>query len=174
MKTRIKLITLAVFLAVLVAVPVYATTNITKPTPSNKVTPTDKINANGIAALKTTAELSTLPTDPTTLKDMVPNTAEDTEARILIKRSRFLMWTHDLQHVMWGQFGNGYFVGVDNLGKKAWGIYNGGVFAGFYDGEFFYGRYGAGNWKAKNLFGLPAAYGRFTISPMTVATTITP
>jgi hypothetical protein len=173
MKTYTKAVALVFLLAVLVAVPVYAAPNTTSITPSNKAIPSDK-RVYAAANLKALADYISLPSDPTALKELVPSTAEDTEARIKPVRSRFLMWTHDLEHVMWGHFGNGYFVGTDNLGKKAWGIYSGGVFAGFYDGEFFSGRYAAGSWKAQNLFGLRSAYGRFTVAPLAVATSATP
>ena len=108
-----------------------------------------------------------------TLKERIPKTLEETEALVMPVRSRFLMWTKDLTHVMWGSFGNGHFVGTDNLGRRAWGIYYQGVFAGFYDGEFFYGRYSNGCWKAQNLFGLPQSYGRYTVAPFPVPTTAT-
>jgi hypothetical protein len=78
-------------------------------------------------------------------------------------RDRFILWTHDGKNVMWGQFGNGFFVGEDNNGKQAWGIYYKGTFMGFYDGEQFAGRYwGYGRmlaWKAEGLFGLDGTWG---------------
>lgn len=74
-------------------------------------------------------------------------------------RARFLMWTYDGVHIMWGFCGNGRFTGTDNLGNHCWGIYGKGVFAGFYEGEFFWGRYSNGTWKAQGLFkpGKPTA-----------------
>lgn len=79
--------------------------------------------------------------------------------------TRFLMWTDDGRHIMWGTRANGYFVGHDNLGKTAWGIYNTKIFAGFYDGEFFYGRYSRGRWVAYGLFGLEKSGGIFVLFP---------
>ncbi|MBN1682445.1 hypothetical protein JW865_02710 [Candidatus Bathyarchaeota archaeon] len=108
------------------------------------------------------------------LKDRIPSTFEEAEALILPVRSRFLLYTKDLKHIMWGSFGNNHFVGVDNLGKRAWGIYYRGVFAGFYDGEFFWGKYSNGYWKAQNLFGLPQSYGQYTTAPMMTAITAAP
>ncbi len=75
------------------------------------------------------------------------------------------MWTGNGVHVMWGFYGNGRFVGTDNLGKRCWGIYGKGVFAGFYDGEFFYGRYASGYWKAQYLFGLENSRGEYVLFP---------
>ena len=80
------------------------------------------------------------------------------------------MWTYDGVHIMWGVFGNGRFVGTDNLGKRCWGIYGRGIFAGFYDGEFFWGRYNNGAWKAQNLFGLKYSYGKYVIFPQPTVT----
>ena len=71
------------------------------------------------------------------LKDLTPETFEAAEAEIYPIRSRFIMWTRNGLHVMWGSLGNGRFVGSDNLRKHCWGIYGKGVFAGFYNGEFF-------------------------------------
>jgi hypothetical protein len=66
---------------------------------------------------------------------------------------------------MWGYVGNGFFVGQDNLGKRCWGIYGNGVFAGFYDGGFFWGKYRNGNWKAEGLFGENCAHGKYILFP---------
>jgi hypothetical protein len=63
------------------------------------------------------------------------------------------MYTSDGKHIMWGFVGNNHFVGTDNLGKRCWRIYGKGVFAGFYDGDFLWGRYRNGNWKTEGLFG---------------------
>src|SRR3989304_560885 len=95
--------------------------------------------------------------DKAQLKEIAPATPEEAERSIYPIRTRFLMWTHDGVHIMWGVFGNGRFVGTDNLGKRCWGIYGSGIFAGFYDGEFFWGRYNNGAWKAQYLFGLRSA-----------------
>ena len=100
------------------------------------------------------------------LKESVPETYEETDSRIC-QRTRFLLYTHDGKHIMWGFVGNGYFVGTDNLGKRCWGIYGKGVFAGFYDGEFFWGKYRCGNWKAEGLFGENYTHGKYILFPTT-------
>ena len=109
--------------------------------------------------------------DESQLKALIPATPEQAEASIVSVRTRYLLWTNDGVHVMWGVFGNGRFVGTDNLGKRCWGIYGHGIFAGFYDGEFFWGKYENGAWKAQYLFGLNSAYGKFVTFPQP---TITP
>jgi len=98
------------------------------------------------------------------LEESVPGTYEETDSRIC-QRTRFLLYTHDGKHIMWGFVGNGYFVGEDNLGKRCWGIYGKGVFAGFYDGEFFWGKYRCGNWKAMGLFGENYTHGKYILFP---------
>ena len=108
--------------------------------------------------------------DEQQLKELVPATPEEAEKNILPVRTRYLMWTHDGVHIMWGVFGKGRFVGTDNLGKRCWGIYGRGVFAGFYDGEFFWGKYENGAWKAQYLFGLENSYGKYVTFPSPVAT----
>jgi hypothetical protein len=100
------------------------------------------------------------------LKEMMLGTYEETDAQIC-RRTRFLLYTHDGKHIMWGFVGNGYFVGQDNLGKRCWGIYGKGVFAGFYDGEFFWGKYCCGNWKAVGLFGENYTHGKYILFPTT-------
>ncbi len=100
------------------------------------------------------------------LKERVLETYEETDAQI-ITRVRFLLYTHDGKHIMWGYVGNGYFVGQDNQGKNCWGIYGNGVFAGFYDGEFFWGKYRCGNWKAIGLFGENYSFGKYILFPTT-------
>jgi len=102
------------------------------------------------------------------LRKAVPETYEETASRIT-QRKRFLMYTHDGVHIMWGLVGNGHFVGQDNLGKRCWGIYGNGIFAGFYDGEFFWGKYRAGNWKAFYLFGQYYSYGKYILFPLITA-----
>ena len=97
------------------------------------------------------------------LRKSVPNTYEETDAKVSAQRFRFLLYTNDGKHVMWGFVGNGHFVGTDNEGKRCWGIYGNNVFAGFYDGEFFWGKYRNGNWKAEGLFGLNAASGKYIL-----------
>lgn len=108
------------------------------------------------------------------LKPLIPKTPEETEAAIYPPRTRFLMWTHDGTHIMWGICGNGRFVGTDNLGKRCWGIYGNGIFAGFYDGEFFWGRYSNGAWRAQYLFGLRYSYGRYLLFPSPLLTAAHP
>lgn len=100
------------------------------------------------------------------LKKTVLETYEETDAKI-ITRVRFLLYTNDGEYVMWGYVGNGYFVGQDNNGKNCWGIYGNNVFAGFYDGEFFWGKYRCGNWKAIGLFGENYSFGKYILFPTT-------
>ena len=102
------------------------------------------------------------------LKELAPTTLEEAESSIYPIRTRFLMWTNDGLHIMWGVYGNGRFVGTDNMGKRCWGIYGRGVFAGFYDGEFFWGKYENNVWKAQYLFGLENSYGKFVTFPTPV------
>jgi hypothetical protein len=103
------------------------------------------------------------------LKATVPETYEETDAQIS-RGVRFLLYTHDGKHIMWGYVGNGYFVGQDNMGKRCWGIYGDGVFAGFYDSEFFWGKYRCGNWKAIGLFGENYSHGKYILFPTITAT----
>ena len=99
------------------------------------------------------------------LRANLPDTLDD--ARKLIQvRYRFLLYTHDGRHIMWGQCGNGIFIGTDNLGKRAWGIYGSQVFAGFYDGQFFWGKYRNGNWAAIDLFNMPRTHGQYFLFPI--------
>ncbi len=103
--------------------------------------------------------------DIESLRETVPDTYEETDVRISTQRTKFLLYTHDGKHIMWGVVGNGHFVGTDNLGKRCWGIYGKGIFAGLYDGEFFWGKYRGGNWKAEGLFGLNYAHGKYILFP---------
>ena len=100
------------------------------------------------------------------LKEIVPKTYEETDAQLVPTRTRFLLYTHDGKHIMWGYVGNGFFVGQDNLGKRCWGIYGKGVFAGFYDGDFFWGKYRSGHWKAVGLFGENYTHGKYILFPI--------
>jgi hypothetical protein len=104
--------------------------------------------------------------DVVELEKSVPRTYEETDAKLVPTRIRFLMYTHDGKHIIWGWVGNGYFVGTDNLGKRCWGIYGNGVFAGFYDGDFLWGQYQTGNWKAEGLFGEKYTYGKYVLFPI--------
>lgn len=99
------------------------------------------------------------------LKELAPATPEDAESSIYPVRRRFILYTNDGLHIMWGIYGNGRFVGTDNLGKRCWGIYGKGVFAGFYDSEFFWGKYCNGSWKAEYLFGLNHCCGSYVLFP---------
>jgi len=104
------------------------------------------------------------------LKELAPETPEEAERSIYPVRRRFLLYTLDGVHIMWGIYGNGRFVGTDNAGKRCWGIYGKGVFAGFYDGEFFWGKYCNGAWKAEYLFGLEHSCGRYVLFPLPAIT----
>lgn len=105
------------------------------------------------------------------LRQLAPQTLEEAERSIYPVRHRFILWTNDGAHVMWGVYGNGRFVGTDNLGKRCWGIYGKGVFAGFYDGDFFWGKYRNGAWSAEYLFGLDSSRGEFVVFPSPAVTT---
>jgi len=88
---------------------------------------------------------------------------------------RFIMWTYDGKHVLWGTYevglyGNGYFAGEDNEGMKVWGIFDKNKFAGFYGENYaenvFYGRYYSnGQWKATGLFDKEYAWGNYVLFP---------
>lgn len=97
------------------------------------------------------------------LKAQIPAQFSDAQAKIVTVQGKFLFWTHDGNHIMWGKFGSGYFAGTDDLGKQTWGIYGNGYFAGFYDGTFFYGKYRNGYWKSTGLFGETESYGRYAL-----------
>jgi len=99
-----------------------------------------------------------------TAKEIVPETYELTDENI-VSRHRFLMYTYNGKNILWGHYGNGHLVGQDNHGKRMWGIYGNRVFAGFYDGEFFWGKYGMGRWRAFDLFGLNRSAGRYILFP---------
>ena len=108
------------------------------------------------------------------LREKIPKTFEDAEASILPVRNRYLMYTRDGAHIMWGHYGNGIFVGTDNNGKRCWGIYGNGIFAGFYDGEFFWGEYSNGQWKAEGLFGLRYSRGSYVLFPAPTTSAVAP
>ena len=146
----------ALLLAVLVSNLVMA--SITNPISAEAVN-TQKLNT---AAIEIPVEIAD---NVASLVDLAPETYEEAEASILSVRSRFILWTSNGVHVMWGSHGNGIFVGNDNLGKRCWGIYGKGVFAGFYDSDFFYGKYENGNWKAQYLFGLENSRGEYKLFP---------
>jgi len=126
----------------------------------------DSASAKDVPASLIPEELKKAPEiDLNNLRETVPRTYEETDAQVSSQRSRFLLFTHDGKNVMWGSVGNGHFVGTDHLGNRCWGIYGKGIFAGFYDGEFFWGRYRSGNWKAEGLFGLNYSFGKYILFP---------
>ena len=97
------------------------------------------------------------------VKELVPETYEEAEAKIITVKRRFLLWTQDGVHIMWGRCGNGLFVGTDNAGVHAWGIYSNTYFAGFYGEQFFQGRFRNGHWKAVGLFGESQTHGEYIL-----------
>lgn len=101
------------------------------------------------------------------LMEKIPETYEVAakEMSILPVQKRFLLYSNDGKHVMWGELANGYFKGKDNHGKYTWGIYGNDVFAGFYDGKFFWGRYRNGNWVAYGLFNMRSIRGKYIVFP---------
>jgi hypothetical protein len=159
-KTKVSIAAIAVLLLGLLAVNIVMAATPTANTASQ----------NKVAAVS--AEQP--PADIAQLKPLIPKTPEEAEVSILPPRTRFLLWTYDGVHVMWGICGNGRFVGTDNLGKRCWGIYGNGIFAGFYDGEFFWGKYHAGAWKAQYLFGLRYSYGKYLLFPSPTLTAAHP
>ena len=105
------------------------------------------------------------PVDTEELKEKIPEKeVVEAELEAISIPRRFILWTYDGKSVMWGTYGNGYFRSEDNHGKYTWGIYGKGVIAGFYDGEFFWGRYRRGFWKADGLFGIKSR-GRYVTFP---------
>jgi hypothetical protein len=108
------------------------------------------------------------------LRERIPKTFEEADASILPVRNRYLMYTRDGAHIMWGYYGNNIFTGTDNNGKRCWGIYGNGVFAGFYDGEFFWGSYNNGQWKAEYLFGLRYSRGSYVLFPVPTVSSVAP
>jgi len=161
----------ALMLAVFAVNLVMATTQVGKVSAAN--TPATAINAKIIAddGAPISPEQAA---DPEQLKKLVPATFEEAERSIIPTRRRFLMWTYDGVHVMWGTYGRGYFAGTDNLGKRCWGIYGRGIFAGFYDGQFFWGKYSNGAWKAQYLFGSASSYGKYLTFPQLTASSVSP
>ena len=113
--------------------------------------------------------------DPEQLREMLPDSFEAAEKALEDNATashrpvrRFLMWTHNGEHIMWGRVGHSHFIGTDDMGNHAWGIYGKQVFAGFYEGEFFFGKYRGGNWKAEGLFGEESSRGRYVLFPAKV------
>jgi hypothetical protein len=110
-------------------------------------------------------DLSVPPLDLDKLAELVPTTPEDAESKIPPRGGRFILWTHDGVHVVWGRYGNGFFVGTDNQGIRIWGIYYQNTFAGFYGDQLFWGRYCHGRWIAVNLFNQHMATGEYRLFP---------
>jgi hypothetical protein len=132
---------------------------IATPTPTPKPTATPTIDASAV--------------NVTALKAQVPVSYKDAQASISV-RTRYLIYTSDGVHIMWGFEGNNRFVGTDNNGKQCWGIFGDGIFAGFYDGTFFWGKYAsAGTWKAQSLFGLNTSQGSYILFPQAIAVPVT-
>jgi hypothetical protein len=111
------------------------------------------------------SDLAELPLDLDALAELVPATPDDAESKIPSHSGRFILWTHDGVHVVWGRYGNGFFVGTDNAGIRVWGVYRQHVFAGFYGEQLFWGRFRNGRWIAVNLFGQHVAYGQYRLFP---------
>jgi hypothetical protein len=168
-KIKISIAAVAALMLVILAVNLAmgATSAVSTPAPAaNAMEAVEKLDSDdSIVISPEQAE------DKKQLKELAPETLEEAERSIYPVRRRFLMWTHDGVHIMWGVYGNGRFVGTDNLGKRCWGIYGKGIFAGFYDGEFFWGKYENGVWKAEYLFGLEHSRGKYVLFPPLAITT---
>lgn len=146
-------------------------TALTAVTPNN-VSPPANINVQPKLQTSNAATVQpTLTDNPDQLKANIPKTYDEAQASILPVKTRFLMYTDNGIHIMWGFFGNGRFVGTDNNGMRCWGIYGNGIFAGFYNGEFFWGHYSNGQWKAEYLFGLRYSHGNYVLFPPILPTT---
>lgn len=163
-KIKISIAAFATLMLIILAVNLAmgATLALTTPITSSNVL--DKISAdqNDAGSIVISSEQEE---DKAQLRKLAPATPEEAEQSIYPIKRRFLMWTNDGVHVMWGIYGNGRFVGTDNLSKRCWGIYGKGVFAGFYDDEFFWGKYDSGAWKAEYLFGLECSSGSYVLFP---------
>lgn len=167
-------ITLATNAAVPTKLQAVAETEATQKAVSVRELSAVAVNADGTSIKVVPDENGDLPNvDVDNMRELVPESYDETDARV-VQRTRFLLYTNDGKHVMWGFVGNGHFVGTDNMDKRCWGIYGKGVFAGFYDGEFFWGNYRCGNWKAQGLFGLNSATGKYILFPTPTLTADTP
>jgi hypothetical protein len=129
------------------------------------------------------------------LHPLVPQTYEEAKANIIAYNGKYILWTIDGSHIMWGEFGYqtskcgnsecdptksyclmkcsgegyGYFIGQDDLGNEAWGVFNKRNFAGIYNGEPFSGNWNEKKWTASGLFGLDKASGSYvTFKPTPV------
>ena len=167
-KIKISIAAVTALMLVILAVNLAMAATSTANTPIPVANSTEKTNQDGVIISAEQAE------DKAQLKEIAPATPEEAERNIYPVRTRYIMWTHDGVHIMWGVYGNGRFVGTDNLGKRCWGIYGRGVFAGFYDGEFFWGKYVNGAWKAQYLFGLASSYGKYVTFPQITVASISP
>jgi len=162
-KIKISIATLAALMLAILAVNLVmgATTAVNTPAPAaNNLEAIEKLDPDDSIVISPEQAENT-----EQLKELAPATPEDAERSIYPVRHRFLLYTNDGVHIMWGIYGNGRFVGTDNLGKRCWGIYGKGVFAGFYDSEFFWGKYCNGSWKAEYLFGLNHSRGSYVLFP---------
>lgn len=150
-------------------VPQVASVTSSNSSSSNLATPTPSSNTQSSSATSSPA-----PTEPSAIekfKAQVPKTLEEAQAAIPIK-TRYISYTSDGAHVVWGFQGHGNFTGTDNNGKQLWGIYGQGICAGFYDGKFFWGQYSNdGSWKAQYLFGLNNSSGKYVVFPLAIAAT---
>jgi hypothetical protein len=180
-KLKISAATFAVFLLVILAVN-FASASIATSKTASSVSNSYAVNAAKVASPSNNSPTTSNQPDntaPLTIDDLeklrteIPKTLQETEANMPSVRTRFLMYTNDGVHIMWGVLGNGRFVGTDNQGKSCWGIYGHGIFAGFYDDQFFWGKYGGNDWKAEYLFGLNAAVGKYVLFPSPLARTST-
>jgi len=117
-------------------------------------------NVRQIAEIDSDISIQDVKNQDKSIMSMIPETYEETAENIPI-RNRYILYTNNGRHIMWGMFGQGFFAGEDNHDKRVWGIYGNTVFAGFYDGEFFWGEYLRNRWKANGLFGLEKASGRY-------------
>jgi uncharacterized protein YcfL len=128
---------------------------------------TSALSVQTTAALEcdTLVPSNQIPNELERLHKELPNTLDEARQRIQV-RYRFLLYTHDGLHIMWGQCGNGIFIGTDNLGKRVWGIYGNQVSAGLYDGQFFWGKYRNGYWAAIDLFNTPRTHGQYHLFPI--------
>ena len=95
--------------------------------------------------------------------DHLPKDYDEATDLIAYPKNKFILWTHDGNNVMWGNYGDGYFFGEDSNGVRVWGAYGNGHFSGYYDNEFFYGKYGKNHWKAYGLFGEKRSFGGFKL-----------
>lgn len=164
-KIKISIAMIATFLLAILAINLALATSLGVNTAAEIPASTTNVSTPPTIDISISAELVE---DEEKLKELVPTTLEEAEASIVPIQTRYLMWTNDGTHIMWGSFGNGRFAGTDNLGKRCWGIYGRGIFAGFYDGQFFWGKYDRSTWKAQYLFGMENSYGKYVTFPQII------